>query len=493
MKRRRHVQAAVDCCYAAPMQRWPLVWLWCVAGCSLNPMTLRPRLLVMSERQEVALGAAASAALVEERGLWPEGELTAYLALLGEQLAAAAPGPAFDYDVQLLDDPSPNAFAFPGGFVFVTRGLVGLLHDEAELAGVLAHEIAHVALQHTAERAAVVWSTELLGSIIGKPVGLFDDAAGQRLADGVRRWMIAPYSRAQEREADRLGAAIAASWGFDPRGLARALARVDAERRATVTAAADDWFASHPSTADRAERIELYATLMERGPAEPLLVDRAEFLAVLDGLALGPSTARGARVGERTLVATGPGLALDLPADWSVEATATGGVAVGPRGAGVLSFARWRAGVPLEVATAGVCAEPALHCVPWPEPVHDGPAVYGELVGPPDSVTRTWWFVAGDDVYQLSGVWPATAHERVAPAVAATLATVRTPTAADRAALIIERLRAVVAEAESLARLVERTGSCWPAPLVAQRNDLSPDAPLAAGEWLVICRAEPWE
>ena len=127
-----------------------LVAGFALAGCSVNPATGKNQLMLVSQDQEIAMGRQADTAVVATIGLYPDAAWQAYIQQLGARLAATTERPDLPWTFRVVDDPAVNAFALPGGFVYVTRGLLTYLTSEAELASVVGHEIGHVAARHTA-------------------------------------------------------------------------------------------------------------------------------------------------------------------------------------------------------------------------------------------------------------------------------------------------------------------------------------------------------
>ena len=135
-------------------------WLL-LAGCAVNPATGRSELMLISEEEERQLGQSTDESVVAEYGIYPDAALQNYLNSVARPLARESHRPGLDWQFKVMDSPVVNAFAAPGGYVFVTRGLLAAVSDEAELAGVLAHEIGHVTARHSARN----YSQSLLAGI----------------------------------------------------------------------------------------------------------------------------------------------------------------------------------------------------------------------------------------------------------------------------------------------------------------------------------------
>ena len=142
-----------------------LALLLVVTACAVNPATGRREITFMSNEREAALGREAAAQVAQEMGIVDDPELGAYVAAVGERVARESPRQEVPYRFQIVDIPEPNAFALPGGYVYVSRGLLVIANSEEELANVLGHEIGHVAARHAAQREAAAVPVGVLTAI----------------------------------------------------------------------------------------------------------------------------------------------------------------------------------------------------------------------------------------------------------------------------------------------------------------------------------------
>ena len=262
-----------------------------LGGCDTNPATGRSAFTAfMSVDKEQRIGATAHPDLVAEfGGLYPDPALQAYVERLGQSLVAVTERPDLAYTFVVLDDPSVNAFALPGGFVHVTRGLLALADSEAELAGVLAHEIGHLVARHPAERFSQAVAVGMALRHVSEFGAPSDAASGRR---SLRQW-----SRVQEIEADRLGIRYLGKAGYDPAAMASFLDKL-ATQSALRAAAADgtaphgDLLDTHPRTVDRVRKAAAAATATASGGR----IDRDTYLDRIDGLVFGDDPRQGTRV-----------------------------------------------------------------------------------------------------------------------------------------------------------------------------------------------------
>lgn len=280
--------------------------LLATGGCALNPATGEQSFTAfMSPEQEVAIGQEEHPKLVQEfGGTYADAELAAYVTRVGLALASLSEAPDLPYTFTVLNDDKVNAFALPGGFVHVTRGLLALADDEAELAGVLAHEIGHIVARHTAQRYSRAVATNIgltvlgvLGSVYGLP-----SPVGQAVSYGAQAHLQG-FSREQELEADMLAVRYLARAGYDPQAMTSFLDKMRAHGELEATLAGkppgsvDEFniMATHPRTLDRIQQaVEL---AHEAAVGQPLR-HREPFLASIDGMVYGDDPKQGMRLGR---------------------------------------------------------------------------------------------------------------------------------------------------------------------------------------------------
>lgn len=209
--------------------------------------------LTINDREERQLGETVSANLREKYGVVQSEELTKYVTLVGTALAQSSTRPNLNWTFIVLDTDGVNAFAAPGGIVHVTRGLLGLVRNEAELAGVLGHEITHVTVKHTVRAIQKSKTIQMASDEAGG--GSARDRFVARLAQAAYDKILNnEFSREDETEADKVGVQLASRLGYAPGGLVDVLRKLDARNSGR-----DDrngLFASHPATKDRIDRLE---------------------------------------------------------------------------------------------------------------------------------------------------------------------------------------------------------------------------------------------
>jgi len=278
-----------------------------MTGCTTNAATGESRLMLgyMSRSQQIALGADAMPQLTQQYGgVVPSAEITAYVRGIGERLAqeTEADNPSLPWEFTLLDSPVINAFALPGGKVFMSRGLAEKMTNEAQLAGVLGHEIGHVTAEHVAERIQTSTGTSLLAQVLSAAAGMGDSAALQQLTDVVVGYggqgYLLKFGRSQELEADKLGMRYMTQSGYDPAGQRQVMEILAAESKGSRP---PEILSTHPLPASRIAKIDSLLSKEYAGitgtPAVGFYRDRfkSRFLGPI-GL-LPPATAAGGQVG----------------------------------------------------------------------------------------------------------------------------------------------------------------------------------------------------
>jgi predicted Zn-dependent protease len=222
---------------------------------------------LFSVQQDVQAGRQAAGQVERQMPMLRDAQVTSYVNAIVRRLAAQADGPEFAYQAKVVNSAEINAFALPGGYIYVNRGLISAVRNEAELAGVLAHEIAHVAERHGTEQATKAYGAQagvgLLAQVLGgrdRRLGVAEQVIGSL---GVNAAFM-KFSRNAEHEADQVGARIMARAGYDPMAMATFFDLLQAQKRSNPNAVAK-FFSSHPPASDRSARIRGYAAQLGRG------------------------------------------------------------------------------------------------------------------------------------------------------------------------------------------------------------------------------------
>lgn len=303
-----------------------LLCLAIIAGCAVNPATGKRQLMLISEGQEIEMGQQADPEISASIGIYADDELQAYVRGLGMALAAQSERPNLPWSFKVVDDPVVNAFAVPGGFIYVTRGILATLNSEAELVGVLGHEIGHVTARHSVSQMSRMQLQQLglgVGMILVEDI---QDYAG--LIQTGLGILNLKYSRGDESQSDELGVRYMTRVNYDPNaliGVFRTLALVSGGRDQRLP----EWQLTHPYPENREGQIrELIAA--EGRDFSSYKTERKSYIERLDGMVYGPNPREGY---FKESVFLHPDLAfrLEFPAGWKGvnQRTAVGAISPG--------------------------------------------------------------------------------------------------------------------------------------------------------------------
>ena len=248
--------------------------LSCVAGAQ-QARFYNPGYNFFTPQQDVQVGKQAEAQELSKLPILRDPQAAQYITGLGDQLAAHMPGPKFPYRFHIVNSTDINAFALPGGPIFVNKGAICAASDEAQLAGVVAHEESHVALRHSTHMASQQELYAIPLSLFGAALGTGTAAAVARVAAqiGVQA-MFLKYSRTDESQADALGAQVMSSAGFDPRQMAAFFQKLEAQPGSSTL----QFLSDHPNPGNRMAAIE--REIPELGPHPPYRSSSPQFTQV---------------------------------------------------------------------------------------------------------------------------------------------------------------------------------------------------------------------
>ncbi len=457
--------------------------------------------VLMSTAREDSIGRDGAREVASQIGLVEDPKLNAYVTSLGDRLALNARRAEIQYRFFVVEMTEPNAFAIPGGYIYVSRGLLNLVNSEEELANVIAHEIAHVDARHAAQRELQQRKASILsvlgglaGAVVGGDAGAAMGVFGQAYGAG----LIAHYSRDQERDADRLGQELAAQAGFRAIGMAEFLRTLENDQRLRTGASRrPSFFDSHPSTPERiasaAARADSFP--VQAGAAPPL--PRDAFLDRIDGIVVGENPAEGILLGNRFLH---PDLQLGVrfPDAWKVANARTAIGAVSPRGQAIVALELQEAGQDPRIAAARFVEFERLSIYESRElRIGAFPAVWVMATQPGArgnlGLDLTWIAFQGR-IFRLTGTTPLAAAPTHRPAFRGVAHSFRRITAEEIAEIEVIRLRATRARAgETIEDLSLRTQNRWDVRETAVVNALPANVRLKAGQWLKIAVGEPYE
>ncbi len=221
-----------------------------------------PGFNLFSADQDVEIGRQSAAEVERQLPILNDSRVQRYVSAVGKRLAAEAPGPKFPYQFKVVDVSDVNAFALPGGFMYINRGLVAAAHDEAELAGVMGHEMAHVALRHGTNQASKAYLAQAGLGVLG---GVLANSGTSQIIGAIGGFglnsLFLKFSRTDEEQADIVGAQIMARAGYDPMAMARMFQTLRQEAGHDPSKL-EQFFSDHPAPKDREARIQKEANLI---------------------------------------------------------------------------------------------------------------------------------------------------------------------------------------------------------------------------------------
>jgi len=450
------------------------------AACATNPATGKRELALVSQEQEIQMGREAAAQVPETLGLVDNTGLQSYVSRIGKNLAARSERPNLPWEFHVVDDPSPNAFALPGGFIYVTRGMMNLMTNEAQLASVLGHEIGHVTARHSVSQISKQQLAQIglgLGSVLSPAVGQLQPLIGTGLG-----LLFLKYGRDDEREADTLGFKYIQSGGYDAAqfdDVFLALERTAVEGASAVPA----WLQTHPRPAERASVAEKRAAALP--PQEDARVGREPYLRQIDDLVYGKDP-RDGFFEDGVFYHPRLQFQIDFPNGWESANLTQAVVAAAPRQQAMLQLTIAGTLAPRAALTRFV-EQPGLQIGRTSTAnVNGQPAAMGEFAAATEggTVRGLVAFVShGDRTYQIVGYTPADRYGAFVDAFNRTIQSFGPVRRAEVLRVQPKRIDIVeVQSAMTLREFAERYRSAAPAAELAVLNQLpNEDARIPAG------------
>lgn len=452
-----------------------------LASCARNPVTGRNELSLVSEEQEIALGQQAAQQAEAQIGLVPDEALQQYVQRIGAALAAESERPGLPWRFRVVDDESPNAFALPGGFIYVTRGLLALMNSEAELAAVIGHEIGHVTAKHSVQaisRQQVAQVGLGLGAIFSPTVAQYGE-----IAAGGLQLLFLKYGRDAENQADDLGFKYARAENYAPAEMDDIFVSLAALQDAAGGSNTPTWLLTHPEPAERVRRMQ--QRIQSAGSTPNAKVGADALLARVNGLVFGANPRNGFFRGN---VFYHPEMRFQLtfPQGWQMVNGAQAVQAVSPnQDAGMqLTLAQerdpataLRAFLSQQGVQAGQATQQSVNGVPAAASYFQAQTQQGTVTG------IVAYFSHGGNTFQLLGYGPTERWPNNDPAVRGTLGSFAPVN--DPAILNVQPVRLEVVRLDRPTTIAELArGSQVPAEQIAIINQASgPDATLPAGSF----------
>ncbi len=314
--------------------------MFVVSSCAINPATGQGNIVMMSEKREIEIGKEENDKVMQSSTVFDEEALTAYVDEVGQRMAAVSHRPDLIYHFTVIDSPEINAFALPGGYVYVNRGLLAFLNSEAELAAVLGHEIGHITARHAVQQQA---RGKLAGIVTGvggvvAAVATGSGYIGSQIMDVGSIWAqagLSGFGREHELEADTLGAEYLLDAGYDPQAVIKVITVLKNQedfntKTANKQASYHGLFATHPRNDTRLQ--QAVSNVGALPPSEATLVDNQNFRDHMDGLIVGESQNIVGSNARNRYYQDLLGYTMVFPAGWVVTETPTTVSAKNPEG-----------------------------------------------------------------------------------------------------------------------------------------------------------------
>lgn len=309
-----------------------------LAGCAQNPVTGSNDFVMMSETQELAIGRQSDEQVKKQYQVYGSRPLQDYVNSVGQRIARQSHRPNLQYHFTVLDTPDINAFALPGGYVYITRGILAYLNSEAELAAVLGHEIGHVTARHGVRQQSAAQAANIGLTIASIFVPEINSAGAGNLTNIIGGALLSGYGRDHELEADRLGADYLARTDYDPQAIITVIGVLKNQELQDAQLAKQEGreprryhglFASHPDNDTRLH--QAVGEAEKNASAHAHFAGRREFLAATEGLVFNDNSEQGV-VRNNAFYHGELGIALQFPQSWQIHNLPTALVAVSPQG-----------------------------------------------------------------------------------------------------------------------------------------------------------------
>ena len=306
-----------------------------LTDCAQNPVSGNPNFVTMSESQEDQVGRQEDVKVRQQYGVYDDKALQKYVNDIGQRLAKESHRPGLQYTFTVVDSPEINAFALPGGYIYITRGIMSYLNSEAELAGVLGHEIGHVTARHSVQQMSAATAASVGATLLEIFVPVLRNQAGDTAINMLGNVLLSGYGRDHELEADRLGAQYLVRAGYDPQAMIKVIGVLKNQELFDAEVAKAEGreprsyhgvFASHPDADTRLQQVVAEAGKPVAGATR---VNQEEFLRMIDKMVFADSPAQGI-IRNGNFYHTDFGLALTFPRDWKIRNQPSNVAAVNP-------------------------------------------------------------------------------------------------------------------------------------------------------------------
>jgi predicted Zn-dependent protease len=296
-------------------------------GCARNPVTGKNELSLVSESQEIEMGRQSAQEVAQTIGIYDDAAAQAYVSSIGMKMAKASERPNLPWEFHVVNDASVNAFALPGGFIYVTRGLMTSINDEAELATVVGHEIGHVTNRHSVQQISKAQLAQVglgVGSLLSSDVAKLAGLASQGLS-----LLFLKYSRDAENQADLAGFRYAANQNYDVREMVKVFQTLDRVSQASGGGKLPEWLETHPDPGTRIENTQARLDTLHKDLSRAV-VNRDSYLQHVQNMTYGEDPRQGFFEGSNFYH---PDLRFQLtfPEGWKTQNGADAVVAMSPQ------------------------------------------------------------------------------------------------------------------------------------------------------------------
>ncbi|MFN8573525.1 MAG: M48 family metalloprotease [Gemmatimonadaceae bacterium] len=353
-----------------------------ITACATNPATGKREFTLVSESQEIAMGQDGKQSVLKESAVVGDSALQRYVSGVGMAMAKTTERPSVPWSFIVLDDPAVNAFALPGGPIFITRGILTHMMSEAEMASVLGHEMGHVTARHSVRQmtnAELAQVGLVAGSILSPRIAQLGDIAQTGLG-----LLFLKFGRGDELQADELGFKYSLNNGYDVREMAnmfRVLDKISGGPEGRIP----EWQSTHPNPDNRVANTEARITALNRS-LSGTKVGRDEFLARIDGLVFGENPRDGF---FESNVYHHPDLRfrVDFPAGWQTQNQSTQVVGVSGAKDAMMVVSAAAAGTPSQLLSAFLGQQGIQAGRTSSQSINALPAAWGEFAAQPDANT----------------------------------------------------------------------------------------------------------
>jgi predicted Zn-dependent protease len=453
-----------------------------LGSCAVNPVTGKRQFSLVPESQEIQMGQQGAEEVDATMGVYDNATLNNYVDTIGKALAAQSERPNLPWSFKVVDDPLVNAFALPGGPIYVTRGLLAHMTSEAQLAAVMGHEVGHVTAKHSVQQLSKATVAQL-GLVVGSAVSETFAALGQLGGAGMQLLMLR-YGRDDERQADDLGFKYSINLGYQVREMPGVFTTLKRVGETSGGQTLPSWMSSHPAPDERVERLN--QMIAERNPPQGKLA-KDEFMAVINNMVYGPDPRHGYFEGG---VFKQPEMKFQVttPPGWKKLNTAQAVVAQQADGKAGIQLTLAKAATPAEAMQKFAATEGVANVTPVQVPlqVQGSVAQFSAKTEQAEIGGLVAFLSHGGKTFQILGLAPAASAAATEPLVRATISSFAPLT--DPAALSVQpaRIKVIAApQSMTVAELAAKYPSI-PAERLAIINQLNVDSRIEAGQKVKI-------